>query len=70
MNCWHCDRPAHATCRFCGRGLCREHTKSMPFIVEIYRNEAGVHKALVVADAVYCGLCKPKEDPVELPELD
>jgi hypothetical protein len=42
----------------------------MPFIVEIYRNEKGVHKALVVADAVYCGVCKPKEDPVELPELD
>jgi hypothetical protein len=42
----------------------------MPFIVEIYRSAEGVHKALVVADAVYCGVCKPKEDPVELPELD
>jgi hypothetical protein len=42
----------------------------MPFIVEIYRNAEGVHKALVVADAVYCGVCKPKEDPVELPDLD
>lgn len=70
MNCWHCDRPAHGTCRFCGRGLCREHTQSMPFIIEIYRNAEGVHKALVVADAVYCGVCKPKEDPVELPDLD
>jgi hypothetical protein len=26
-------------------------------------------KALVVADALYCGICKPKEDPIELPEL-
>jgi hypothetical protein len=70
MNCWHCDRPAHGSCRFCGRALCKEHAKSMPFILEIYRRAEGPHKALVVADALYCGVCKPKEDPVELPELE
>ena len=70
MNCWHCDRPAHAVCRFCGRGLCREHVKGMPFILEVYRSEAGPAKALVVADAAWCGVCQPKEDPVELPELE
>jgi hypothetical protein len=70
MNCWHCDRPAHGTCRFCGRALCKEHAKSMPYILEIYRQTNGPHKALVVADALYCGVCKPKEDPVELPELE
>jgi len=70
MNCWHCDRPAHGTCRFCGRGVCREHAKTLPYIVEIYRDDRGMYKALVVADALWCGTCRPKEDPVELPQLE
>jgi hypothetical protein len=41
----------------------------MPRIVAIYRNDQGVHEALVVGDAVWCGVCHPKEDPVDLPEL-
>lgn len=69
MNCWHCDRPAHGTCRFCGRGVCREHAQTLPHIVDIYRDDEGKHKALVVADALWCGSCQPKEDPVELPQL-
>jgi hypothetical protein len=69
MNCWHCDRPAHGSCRFCGRGVCKDHAQSLPHIEAIYCNEEGVHKALVVADALYCGVCQPREDPVELPEL-
>ncbi len=24
---------------------------------------------LVVAEALYCGVCRPQEDPVELPQL-
>lgn len=66
MNCWHCDRPAHGTCQFCGRGICREHAKSLPHIVDVYRDDGGKYKALVVADALWCGVCEPKEDPVEL----
>jgi hypothetical protein len=69
MNCWHCDRPAHGSCRFCGRGVCKEHAQTLPHIEEIYRDDVGTHKALVVADALYCGVCQPKEDPVELPQL-
>lgn len=69
MNCWHCERPAHGVCRFCGRGLCKEHVRTLPYIVGIYHNAEGMQKALVVGDALYCGVCKPKEDPVELPEL-
>jgi len=41
----------------------------MPRIVDTYRNEDGPHKALVVANALYCGVCEPKEDPGELPNL-
>jgi hypothetical protein len=69
MNCWHCDRPAHGSCRFCGRAVCREHTQSLPHIEAIYRVDQRRHKALVVDGALFCGVCRPKEDPVELPEL-
>jgi len=69
MNCWHCERPAHGTCRFCGRGLCKEHAQTLPHIEAIYQGEGATLKALVVADALWCGVCKPKEDPVELPQL-
>ena len=69
MNCWHCERPAHGVCQFCGRAVCREHTEMLPHIVEIYRNDQGVYKALVVANALFCGACQPKDDPVELPQL-
>ena len=69
MNCWHCDRPAHGVCRFCGRALCREHIQYHPFILQIYRNDEGVYRALVVAEALYCGVCKPNEEPIDLPKL-
>jgi len=69
MNCWHCERPAHGTCRFCVRALCKEHAQSLPHIEELYRDDKGAFKALVVADALWCGVCKPQEDPIELPQL-
>jgi hypothetical protein len=69
MNCWHCERPAYGTCRFCGRGLCKDHAQTLPHIEAIYRGQGATHKALVVADALWCGICKPKEDPIELPQL-
>jgi len=30
MNCWHCDRPAHALCQFCGRAVCKDHFNYVP----------------------------------------
>jgi hypothetical protein len=69
MNCFHCNRTAHATCRFCGRAVCKDHIKSFPYIVSLYRGEDGIQKAVVVPDAVYYGICKPREQPVPLPEL-
>ena len=69
MNCIHCDRTAYATCRFCGRAICKDHIKLFPYIVGLYRGEDGNQKAIVVPDAVYCGICKPREQPVALPEL-
>jgi hypothetical protein len=70
MNCWHCDRPAHGCCQFCGRGVCKEHVQSLPHIIGIFHDGKGKHKAIVVGDALFCGVCRPREDPVELPDLD
>lgn len=70
MECWHCERPAHATCRFCGRGVCKTHTKEMPYIIHTYRTINGTYKAIVVAGAVYCGVCKPQQDPVTLTNME
>jgi hypothetical protein len=70
MNCWHCDRPAHGVCRFCGRGVCRDHARTMPYISELYHTQKGEQRALVVGDTLYCGVCQPKEDPVKIEGLE
>lgn len=69
MNCIICNRTAHAVCRFCGRAVCKEHLQEAPFIVALYKGEDGTQKAIVVKDAVFCGKCNPREQPVPLPEL-
>ncbi|HUF54919.1 MAG TPA: hypothetical protein VMR52_14310 [Dehalococcoidia bacterium] len=70
MDCWTCERTALAACRFCGRGTCREHAKVMPFVLEVLRDREDAAKALVVDDAIHCGVCTPRGEPVPLPELD
>jgi len=69
MNCIHCNRNAHAVCRFCGRSVCKDHIRESPYIVALYQGEDETPKAIVVPDAVWCGKCKPREQPVPLPEL-
>jgi hypothetical protein len=68
MECWHCDRPAHGVCRFCGRGVCKEHAQTMPYVLQIYPAE-GQLKALVVGDTLHCGVCKPKKEPIVLEKI-
>jgi len=69
MECIHCGQPAQGLCRFCGRAICQEHMKNMPYIITIYVGEGNMPKAVVVADALYCGLCKPQPEPIEMPEI-
>lgn len=69
MNCWHCQRTAVGICRFCGRGLCENHSDTHPYILQIFKGAAAT-KALVVEDALFCGVCSPRPDPVDLPQLD
>ncbi|HEX9376766.1 MAG TPA: hypothetical protein VGB19_11085 [Actinomycetota bacterium] len=69
MDCWHCKRTAVGSCRFCGRGICEDHVQIHPFILEVYRSQETT-KVLVVEDALYCGVCTPRPDPLDVPELD
>lgn len=70
MNCIHGDNPAQAICRFCGRAVCSDHIKNMNYIITVYVGEKKIPKSLVVADAVFCGICKPQPKPLEMPYLD
>ncbi|MCB8984150.1 MAG: hypothetical protein H6659_10010 [Ardenticatenaceae bacterium] len=70
MECWHCERPSHAICRFCGRAVCKTHAQEMPYIIHTYRTAKGEYKAFVVAGAVWCGECKPQQDPITLANLE
>jgi hypothetical protein len=40
----------------------------MPYVISLYGDTPV--RALVVEDALYCGSCRPRPDPVELPELN
>ena len=66
MNCWHCDRPAHALCKFCGRGICKDHVKTMPHIVALYLSKDDEPLAFVTPESVHCGVCKPLGKPIKL----
>jgi hypothetical protein len=69
MDCWHCRKTAVGSCRFCGRGVCEDHAGEQPFVLELFRAN-GPTRALVVENALFCGACKPRPDPIDLPELD
>lgn len=69
MNCIHCNRSAHAACKFCGRAVCKDHIQESPFIVGLFKGKDDVQQAIIVQDAVYCGQCHPREQPIPLPEL-
>lgn len=71
MDCWTCEKTALGACRFCGRGACREHAQTRPYIVGLYRRRRDdTMQAVVVEDALHCGICRPRGEPVALPELE
>jgi len=69
MICYRCEESARGICRFCGRGVCQDHHLKMPYILTLYIGEEQIPKAIVVADALFCGQCKPQPEPIEMPEL-
>lgn len=71
MTCYFCTANAKGTCRFCGRGICEDHVQFGPYVLEVTRSEQrGRSEALVVEDALQCGTCRPRPQPVPVPELD
>ena len=42
----------------------------MPYILEVFKDNKGQNKAIVVDDTLYCGVCKPKDEPVILKTLE
>ena len=70
MKCYSCEQTARGICRFCGRALCEDHMQNRkPYILTIYVGKDHTPKAVVVEDALYCGECKPRAEPVPMPEI-
>jgi len=69
MRCWTCDTEACGVCIFCGRGVCKKHVTQAPSIITVYVGKEHTPKAIVVADALNCGICKPQPSPLEMPEI-
>ena len=69
MLCHQCDKPARGVCKFCGRAVCEDHYSKMPIILSVYVGEHNTPKTIVVADVLWCGVCKPQPEPIPMPEI-
>ena len=65
MRCWICGTDANGVCRFCGRAVCKPHAKTRPFLFEAWETADGL-RGLAVEDALHCGVCRTRRDPVTL----
>ena len=68
MRCWVCGGSAEGVCRFCGRGVCKEHARTRPFLLQAWPDGPEL-RGLAVEDALHCGVCKPRPEPVNLDSL-
>ena len=66
---WISGKPAHAMCQFCGRFVNKEEAQTLPFPMAIFVGENNTPKVLVVSGAIWCGICRPQQDPMEIPEI-
>ncbi len=64
MRCWVCSAAADGACRFCGRGICKAHAKTKAFLFTTWE-DAGKLKGLAVEDAIHCGVCKLRPQPID-----
>jgi len=69
MQCWECDQPARAACKFCGRFVCKDHATTMPIFLAMFLGDNKTPKGLAVADVIWCGVCDPQPEPIPMPEL-
>ncbi len=70
MQCWTCEEISKGVCIFCGRGVCKKHVKMHPYILAAFDEQGDVPKVIMVDDALWCGVCKPIPEPVDMPELE
>ncbi|HEV3095866.1 MAG TPA: hypothetical protein VG104_01855 [Candidatus Dormibacteraeota bacterium] len=49
--------------------MCRDDAKNHVFVLEVYPADGALY-GLAVEDALYCGVCKPKAEPVRMDFLE
>jgi hypothetical protein len=64
MRCWVGGEEAEGVCRFCGRAVCKQHARTRAFLFEAW-DDGGHLRALAVEDALWCGVCKVRPDPID-----
>lgn len=69
MQCWHCEQPAQAVCKFCGRMVCKDHASTMSTFIAMFLGGNETPKGLAVANVIWCGVCEPQPEPIGMPEL-
>ena len=67
--CWVCEGDVSASCCFCGRNVCKDHASKLPFVLTMYMGANQTPKAVIVADAIWCGICRPQGEPIAMPEF-
>ena len=65
MRCWVCGAAAEAVCKFCGRGVCKAHARTQAFLFAAWPTGSGL-RGLAIEDAVWCGVCHPRENPIDV----
>jgi hypothetical protein len=65
MQCWVCGTNASGSCRVCGRAVCKVHAKTRAFLFESWQDRDEL-RGLVIEDALHCGVCKARAEPVPL----
>jgi hypothetical protein len=69
VRCWVCGATSEAICRFCGRAICKLHARSHPYLFQVWRTASGL-RALATDDAIWCGVCRPRAEPIAAEFLD
>jgi hypothetical protein len=64
-----CGAAAEATCRFCGRAICKAHARTQAYLFAAWPTPGGL-RGLGIEDAVWCGVCHPRPDPIDLEFLE
>lgn len=70
IECWISgSRDVYASCQFCGRFIAEEYAQDLPYFMAAFVGENNTPKVIVVAGAQWCGICRPRPEPIEMPEL-